>query len=232
MVSVSLMRASRVTVAPHSDHSNMSYRVIVDEAQNIKNHTTKSALGALHLKGDYRLAMTGTPMMNGVSELFSLIRFLRISPYNSLETFNYKFKRPLESSNEHDTLRRSNAMKALQVLLKSIMLRRTKTSEIDGNPILNLKERTTEIAHAVFDEEQAGFYKALELQVGSEPGRDFSASSLFIADPDPSKQIPAGGQSPQELQLCSCAAFASSSGVRPPSFDQRLRRRCLCRNVS
>jgi len=67
------------------DHRFTFYRIIVDEAQNIKNHNTKSALGALYLKATYRLCMTGTPMMNNVGELYSLIRFLRISPYNSQE---------------------------------------------------------------------------------------------------------------------------------------------------
>lgn len=63
------------------DPRSKFHRVIVDEAQNIKNHNTKSALGALWLNATYRLCMTGTPMMNNVFELFSLIRFLRIQPY-------------------------------------------------------------------------------------------------------------------------------------------------------
>lgn len=65
------------------DSRSKFYRVIVDEAQNIKNANTKSALGALWLNATYRLCMTGTPMMNNVGELYSLIRFLRIPPYDS-----------------------------------------------------------------------------------------------------------------------------------------------------
>lgn len=45
------------------------------------------------------------------------------------------------------------------------MLRRTKDSKIDGKPILNLPPRTTEVAHAIFDEDQAQLYRALETQV-------------------------------------------------------------------
>lgn len=64
------------------------YRVILDEAQCIKNKNTKAALGTSHLKALTRFCLTGTPMMNGVSELYSLIHFLRIKPYNSLTRFN------------------------------------------------------------------------------------------------------------------------------------------------
>lgn len=53
-------------------------------------------------------------------------------------------------------------MKKLQALLQAILLRRTKKSKIDGQPILNLPERTTEITHAIFLEDQKGIYDGLE----------------------------------------------------------------------
>jgi len=53
-------------------------------------------------------------------------------------------------------------MRKLQALLKAILLRRTKKSQIDGQPILNLPERTTEAQHAVFSEDEEAFYRALE----------------------------------------------------------------------
>jgi SNF2 family DNA or RNA helicase len=64
------------------------YRVILDEAQNIKNKSTRSARAAWALRSKYRLCMTGTPMMNSVDELYSLIRFLRIRPYDDFNLFN------------------------------------------------------------------------------------------------------------------------------------------------
>lgn len=53
-------------------------------------------------------------------------------------------------------------MKTFQALLKAILLRRNKKSEIDGKPILTLPERTTEVKHAIFSEDENAFYKALE----------------------------------------------------------------------
>jgi SNF2 family DNA or RNA helicase len=63
------------------------YRVILDEAQCIKNHRTQSARACAHVKSTYRWCLTGTPMMNSVVELYSLIHFLRIKPYNDFAAF-------------------------------------------------------------------------------------------------------------------------------------------------
>lgn len=53
-------------------------------------------------------------------------------------------------------------MRKLQALLKAILLRRTKKSQIDGKSILNLPERTTEQSHANFSNDELEFYQALE----------------------------------------------------------------------
>jgi SNF2 family DNA or RNA helicase len=64
------------------------YRVIIDEAQCIKNRNTKAALACCSINTTYRWCMSGTPMMNCVVELHSLLKFLRIRPYCELEKFN------------------------------------------------------------------------------------------------------------------------------------------------
>lgn len=64
------------------------HRIIVDEAQCIKNKGTVSAQACCNLNATYRWCMSGTPMMNNVTELYSLIHFLRIPPYNSYERFS------------------------------------------------------------------------------------------------------------------------------------------------
>jgi len=116
--------------------------------------------------------------MNNVGELFSLIHFLRIRPYCEYEKFSIvslpvqesprlwtdgmkHFIRPLKSNSATS---KEQAMRKLQALLKAILLRRTKKSTIDGHAILTLPERTTEIQHAVFSEDEQTFYQALETQ--------------------------------------------------------------------
>lgn len=73
--------------------------------------------------------------------------------------FSRDFSRPLKGSSEG---LKNKAMRQLQALLKAILLRRTKKSQIDGRPILNLPERTTNACHANFDDDEAAFYSALE----------------------------------------------------------------------
>ena len=133
------------------------YRIILDEAQNIKNRTTKNAKAVHCLKARYRFCMTGTPMMNNVTELYSPIKFLGIKPYCEWEKFRNDFDKPMRGSYGVD-----NAMRKFQAFLKAILLRRTKKSEIDGKPIIVLPERNTLIDHAVFDEDQQAFYDSLE----------------------------------------------------------------------
>ncbi|CAD0100754.1 unnamed protein product [Aureobasidium mustum] len=135
------------------------YRVIIDEAQCIKNKTTKTARAAFYLQARSRFCMTGTPMMNSVEELYSLIHFLRIRPYNNWNNFKTDFNQPLKGNNESG---RQMAMHKLQALLKAILLRRNKKTEINGRPILNLPERRVEETNPDFSEDERNIYVALE----------------------------------------------------------------------
>jgi SNF2 family DNA or RNA helicase len=63
------------------------YRVFLDEAQCIKNRVTVAAQACCALKSTYRFCLTGTPMMNNVGEMYSLIHFLKIKPYNEYTRF-------------------------------------------------------------------------------------------------------------------------------------------------
>ncbi|KAF9886864.1 hypothetical protein FE257_010987 [Aspergillus nanangensis] len=151
------------------------YRIIIDEAQCIKNRNTKAALAACRLHATYRWCMSGTPMMNNVEELHSLLRFLRTKPYSNLERFNHDFTRPLKGGNvqAHD-----KAMTQLQVLLKAVLLRRTKESKIDGRPILQLPQRINETVHAVFSDDEQELYNSLEARTQLQFNRYLAAGTV------------------------------------------------------
>lgn len=162
------------------------HRVILDEAQCIKNKNTQTAKGACLLDATYRFCMTGTPMMNNVDELYSLIKFLRIKPYDRWEKYRADISAPLRGA--HDEAR-AKAMTMLQALCKAIMLRRTKKSEYHGQPILVLPERTTEVDNAEFDADERSLYTSLEsrtqvdfnkyLRAGT-VGRSYSAILVLL----------------------------------------------------
>ncbi|KAI9677213.1 MAG: hypothetical protein M1829_002787 [Trizodia sp. TS-e1964] len=150
-------------------------KVIIDEAQCIKNRNTKAAQAAYELKALTRFCLTGTPMMNNVGELHSLIQFLRIAPYCEFRKFNDDFTKPIKA--QHPALR-AHGLRKLQALLKAILLRRTKKSEIDGKPILTLPERSNEVRHAVFSEDERAFYTALETKTQLQFNKYMRANSI------------------------------------------------------
>lgn len=69
-------------------------------------------------------------------------------------------------------------MEKLQVLLKAVLLRRTKSSKIDGRPILQLPRRVTEEVHAVFNEDEQEFYNSLETRAQVQFNRYLDAGSV------------------------------------------------------
>lgn len=145
-------------ISPFYSRKSVWYRVVLDEAQYIKNKSTLAAKACSALEAKYRWCLSGTPMQNSVLELYSLLRFLRIKPYDEEGRFNREIGNPIQKGMD-----RSSAMKKLQALLKAILLRRTKTSKIDGHPILQLPPKDIKIEDVVMDGDETEFYKALEM---------------------------------------------------------------------
>src|SRR5258708_26760993 len=96
------------------------YRVILDEAHTIKNRNAKATIACCALRSHYRWCLTGTPMQNNLDELQSLIKFLRIKPYDELKNWKDSITGPMKNG------RGGLAMKRLQYFLKAFMKRRTK----------------------------------------------------------------------------------------------------------
>ncbi|CAE6346188.1 unnamed protein product [Rhizoctonia solani] len=132
------------------------WRIVLDEAQNIKNRTTKAALACCALRGRNKWCLTGTPIQNSVEELYSLFKFLGVRPLNDWDEFRTTIAQPVKQG------RSTRAMKRLHVVLKAIMLRRTKDMTINGAPLLNLPGRNVETVMCEFDEDEQAFYQALE----------------------------------------------------------------------
>ena len=96
------------------------WRLILDEAHSIKNKATKGAQAACALRARYRWALTGTPVQNNLDELQSLVKFLRIEPFDNVAVWKQKIDLPMKQGKETLALQRLGALMSL------IMLRRTK----------------------------------------------------------------------------------------------------------
>ncbi|KAK4395991.1 Helicase-like transcription factor CHR28 [Sesamum angolense] len=101
-------------------------RVVLDESQTIKNHRTQVARACCSLRAKRRWCLSGTPIQNSVDELFSYFRFLRYDPYDKYKTFGSSIKALIS----RDSVK---GYKKLQVVLRNIMLRRTKDQ--DDKPV-------------------------------------------------------------------------------------------------
>ncbi|RYP38066.1 hypothetical protein DL766_001145 [Monosporascus sp. MC13-8B] len=96
------------------------YRVILDEAHTIKNRNAKATKACYELRSIYRWCLSGTPMQNNLDELQSLVKFLRIKPYDDLREWKEHFEIPMKQGKGEVAIRR------LHSLLRCFMKRRTK----------------------------------------------------------------------------------------------------------
>jgi SNF2 family DNA or RNA helicase len=126
--------------------------VAIDEAQNIKNAATKQSRAVRKLKGRHHIALTGTPMENRLSELWSIFDFTNHGYLGSLGRFQKRFVAPIEKDGKKETIER------LQALIRPFLLRRTKK---DNDVALNLPDKLEQKEYCPLTAEQAALYEQL-----------------------------------------------------------------------
>lgn len=144
------------------------WRTILDEAHTVKNPSAKASLACFALKSRYRWCLTGTPIQNKLEELQSLLRFLRIAPFDDIATWREQIERPMKANKEE------LAMQRLRAVLLQVLLRRTKKvlgrkekeriekgEEGPGNAMLNLPKRTVKTVTCQFSAGERAFYDRL-----------------------------------------------------------------------
>ncbi|KHG28441.1 putative ATP-dependent helicase C23E6.02 [Gossypium arboreum] len=131
------------------------FRVILDEAQTIKNHRTQVARACCSLRAKRRWCLSGTPIQNAIDDLYSYFRFLKYEPYSVYTAFCHGIK----GSIAKDYVK---GYKKLQAILKVVMLRRTKATLIDGEPIIKLPPKSVLMSKVDFTAEERDFYTQLE----------------------------------------------------------------------
>ena len=146
---------------------------IIDEAQYIKNHGTQAAKAVKEIRSEFRLALTGTPVENRLSELWSIFDFLMPGFLYSYEKFRKEIELPaVQYSN-------SDAMERLQKVIRPFVLRRLKRDVLKDLP-----DKLEKDMFSLLESEQKELYEAhterLRLMLGMQSDAEFRTSKLQI----------------------------------------------------
>ena len=149
-----------------------SYQII-DEAQYIKNHTTAAAKAVKCIKNKTRFALTGTPIENRLSELWSIFDYLMPGYLYSYEVFRNDFEAPIVKDEEPAALER------LQRMVAPFILRRLKE-----NVLKDLPEKLEESRYVKFEGEQQKLYDAqvvvMKQRIETQSAEEFRRGKIQI----------------------------------------------------
>ncbi|KAJ9604256.1 DNA helicase rad5 [Cladophialophora chaetospira] len=113
------------------------HRVILDEAHTIKNRQAKTSKACYEIKAKHRWVLTGTPIVNRLEDLFSLVRFLKVEPWSNFSFWKTFITVPFESKEI------ARALNVVQTVLEPLVLRRTKDMKTpEGEALVPLPSKT------------------------------------------------------------------------------------------
>ncbi|NJL88364.1 MAG: DEAD/DEAH box helicase [Coleofasciculaceae cyanobacterium SM2_1_6] len=128
------------------------HRIVIDEAQNIKNPKAAQTKAILKLEALHRLALTGTPVENRLLDLWSIFNFLNPGYLGKEAQFKKSFETPIQKNN--DPVQAG----VLKKLVEPFILRRVKT---DKSIIKDLPDKVEQKLYANLTKEQASLYEAV-----------------------------------------------------------------------
>lgn len=126
--------------------------LVIDEAQRIKNPTTQAAIALKSFRAKYRIALSGTPVENSLTELWSIFDFTLSGYLGELNQFVSTYVRPIEMDQNQEIARN------LKRLSAPFMLRRLKT---DKSIINDLPDKIVIDEYATLVPEQAALYQSV-----------------------------------------------------------------------
>ncbi|EFJ31937.1 hypothetical protein SELMODRAFT_87168 [Selaginella moellendorffii] len=128
------------------------HRVVLDEAQSIRNAYTDVSMSCMRLSATYRWGLSGTPFQNNIKDLYAFFCFLRVKPYCSdWRAFDQQYE-------EYE---KTGYSAELKVALESIVLRRSKKSIINGEPVLRLPPRLVNRVEVELSQQERELYENL-----------------------------------------------------------------------
>ncbi|KAI9671298.1 MAG: DNA helicase rad5 [Alyxoria varia] len=132
------------------------YRVILDEAHHVKNRQSKTAKACYEIAAKHRWVLTGTPIVNRLEDLFSLVHFLRVEPWSNFSFWKTFITVPFEAGDY------MKALNVVQTVLEPLVLRRTKDMKTpDGEALVPLPPRTINIERVELSQDEREVYNLI-----------------------------------------------------------------------
>lgn len=149
------------------------YCQVLDEAQNIKNQTTKAAKAVKEINAQNRFALTGTPIENRLSELWSIFDYLMPGILGSYASFRKKYEIPIVQKGNKAMANR------LQRMIRPFLLRRLK-----GDVLKELPEKIETIVYSKMECKQQELYRAnaqkIMQEIAKGSGKAFETERIKI----------------------------------------------------
>lgn len=157
-------------------------RVVLDEAQNIKNSATRQSQAVRQIKARHRVALTGTPVENRLAELWSIMDFANPGVLGTVNTFRARFAVPVERHNDQGAAAR------LRKITNPFVLRRVKT---DPRIISDLPDKVEMRQLCNLTTEQASLYQAVvnDMLEKIEEAEGIGRKGLVLATMSKLKQV-------------------------------------------
>ena len=151
----------------YTETSNEFKFVIADEAQYIKNNSTQNARAIKKIKSETRFALTGTPIENALSELWSIFDFIMPGYLYSYKKFKELYEMPIvRDENEH-------AIQKLKMLIEPFILRRTKKQVLTELP-----DKTITVLNNEMQGEQLDIYRSYLASAKKEIAQELKENGL------------------------------------------------------
>ncbi|CCK68265.1 DNA helicase RAD5 KNAG_0A06030 [Huiozyma naganishii CBS 8797] len=132
------------------------YRVIIDEGHTIRNRGTVTSKAIMDLRSRCRWVLTGTPIINRLDDLYSLVKFLDLEPWSQVGYWKTFISEPFENKNF------KQAFDVVNAIMQPVVLRRTKDMKgADGKPLVVLPPKEITIEKLKLNNSQAAVYKYL-----------------------------------------------------------------------